>query len=80
MTPELMPTTLAGKQERVIEEMAEVTLAIQKGKRFGWAPTEYRGVTYNNLTDLRAEIRDLRTALSLYEIAMECEYGKAPEN
>jgi hypothetical protein len=66
--PRLLPETLEGKLDHVLEECAEVTKDICKARRFGWAPTEYDGVKYDNTANLLSEMRDLHLALHRLEI------------
>lgn len=82
-----LPTTFRGKMDHVLEEAAEVTKAILKGRRFGWAPhtihfTDGRpSLEVDNYTKLKEEIKDLRTALSRAEIALDAEHdaGTLPD-
>ncbi len=68
MHADCLPTTQQGKLQRLVEECAEVTQVIMKIERFGFNPTrESTGVTYDNAADLRAELVDLRHAISQVE-------------
>jgi len=59
----------------LVEECAEVTKAAMKGMSYGFHPTSYRGVMYNNGKDLMAELDDLE-----YQIKRVREYiAKNPE-
>jgi NTP pyrophosphatase (non-canonical NTP hydrolase) len=60
----LLPTTISGKLDRLQEECAEVIKAVSKGRRFGWDPSSFDGVPYDNWQQLMDEMDDLDHALS----------------
>ena len=65
------PTTIEGKLTHVIQECAEVIQTATKLQMFGAPATDPNtGIVYDNLTDLRAEIADLRGALDRFEAAL----------
>lgn len=70
MDTRLLPTTLDGKLDHVIEECAEVTKTICKCRRFGFEPHTFDGVAYDDRAHLLAEIRDLHGALGRLEIEL----------
>lgn len=64
MRVDLLPTTFEGKLTKVIQESAEVIMAITKLQDFGEVATDsVTGITYNNVYDLLSEINDLEHAL-----------------
>jgi hypothetical protein len=64
MRSDLLPVTLEGKLDRLIEEGCEVTIAICKLRRFGENPTDPKtGIKYDNLVDLFKEMNDLAHAI-----------------
>ncbi len=50
-------------QIRLMEECSELIKAICKAERFGYMPTEYEGVKYNNLDDIKKEMADVNDAI-----------------
>lgn len=62
MDDELLPKGLNGQLMHFVEECGEVLQVAGKIGRFGWIPTEYKGVKYNNTDDLVREINDLTKA------------------
>lgn len=78
--PDLIPTTLHGKLGRLVEETAEMLLALGKYQRFGdFAVDETTGIKYNNEADLHTELHDLRHAIDevLSHNKPEREYANA---
>lgn len=64
MREDLLPTTFDGKLYRVVEEAGEVLQAYGKMKRFGKIATDRKtGKRYDNLQDLRTELRQLHHAI-----------------
>jgi hypothetical protein len=67
MRPDLLPITIEGKLDHIIEEAGEVIKAYIKRKRFGSLATDpFTGTKYDNDADLRNEILDLRNAIAAY--------------
>lgn len=68
MREDLLPVTLEGKFDRVIEESCEVTIAICKLRQYGEKPTDpATGIKYNNIRDLKNELEDLKHAIHQVE-------------
>jgi NTP pyrophosphatase (non-canonical NTP hydrolase) len=68
MREDLLPTTLEGMLSRLVEETGEVLQVIGKIQRFGLYATDPKtGIKYDNATDLRRELADLRHALWMVE-------------
>jgi hypothetical protein len=62
--PRLLPTTQAGKLDRLMEECSEVIKSICKARRFGWVATGLDGTVYDNRVDLLNELKDLNHAIA----------------
>ena len=68
MREDLLPANNDGKIGRLVEECGEVLQAVGKLVRFGARPIDQKtGVQYDNIADLRRELRDLRHAIDAVE-------------
>lgn len=57
-------------EDQLVEECAELILAIQKLKRFGQkAKDPFTLKEYNNLADVRAEISDVKQAIHAFLVS-----------
>ena len=50
-------------EDKAIEEMGELLQAIGKAKRFGWLASHPERLDQNNITEARAEIKDVQSVL-----------------
>lgn len=66
MNPLLLPTTLEGKIDRIVEECGEVLQEIGKAGRFGLESAHPKG-GLNNAALILSEMADLRHAISVLE-------------
>jgi phosphoribosyl-ATP pyrophosphohydrolase len=66
MKVKFLPTTLAGKIVHVMEESAEVILAVSKIHRFG-LDNEHPDTKESNRAALKREMRDLKFAITRLE-------------
>lgn len=74
MRPDLLPRGFIGKLDHVQEECAEVIKAISKLRRFGYEATDPQtNITYNNVTDVRDEMRDAIGAMVRLDRCFEHE-------
>jgi hypothetical protein len=67
MRVDLLPTTWDGRLARIEEECGETIKAIGKMHRFGRTATDPKTkIEYDNVSDLMAEIYDLRDAIDRF--------------
>ncbi len=68
MREDLLPVTLEGKFDRLIEESCELIKAICKLRRFGERPIDgVTGIQYDNIKDVKDEMQDLKHAIQQVE-------------
>jgi len=68
MRQDLIPKTRSKRIARVLEEAGEVIKAIGKLQRFGKIARDPKTkIKYDNVADLRAEMKDLRHAIDELE-------------
>jgi NTP pyrophosphatase (non-canonical NTP hydrolase) len=62
---DLLPDTFEGKLGNLVEECGEFLQAYGKYIRFGATPTDTKtGKSYDNVADMKAEMRDIAGALN----------------
>lgn len=69
MREDLLPTSFEGRLSRLIEESAEVLKVIGKIQRFGSIAMDPKtNIKYDNIEDLKEELKDLKHAIGEVEI------------
>lgn len=64
MREDVLPTTSEGRLTHLVEECSEVIKAVCKLQRFGGLAFDpVTGTTYDNITELCGEVRDLERAI-----------------
>ena len=69
-------------EDRLVEECAELIMAIQKGKRFGWLNYHPDRPGTTNLEDCQKEIQDVCAAMIEFEeiLKLERSMSDVPNN
>jgi NTP pyrophosphatase (non-canonical NTP hydrolase) len=75
MRLDLLPKTLDGKLDKVVEEAGEFLQAYGKFRAFGAHPRDEKtGIAYDNVRDIKRELEDLMFAVIMARTAIEKDY------